>query len=87
MGLLARDETSFRFGKYGDQDRAVLESLLEKYADHGIADIEDSKKLDFPPFDQIGTKNQIRRGIFGGPGKFTQALTELEQALYEEESA
>ncbi|PKM37487.1 MAG: DEAD/DEAH box helicase [Gammaproteobacteria bacterium HGW-Gammaproteobacteria-10] len=75
------------FGKYGDQARAVLESLLDKYADHGIADIEDPKILELPPFDQYGTKTQIRRGIFGGPDKFTQALSELEQALYQDESA
>jgi type I restriction enzyme R subunit len=75
------------FGKYGDQARAVLESLLDKYADHGIADIEDPKVLELPPFDQYGTKTQIRRGIFGGPEKFTQALSELEQVLYQDESA
>ena len=75
------------FGKYGDQARAVLETLLEKYADHGITDIEDPKILELPPFDKYGTKTQIRRGIFGGPEKFTQALTELEQALYQDESA
>ncbi|MBU2568775.1 MAG: DEAD/DEAH box helicase family protein [Gammaproteobacteria bacterium] len=75
------------FGKYGDQARAVLESLLDKYADHGIADIEDPKILELPPFDQYGTKTQIRRGIFGGPEKFTQALSELEQVLYQDESA
>lgn len=75
------------FGKYGDQARAVLEILLEKYADHGISDIEDPKILELPPFDQYGTKTQIRRGIFGSPEKFTQALTELEQALYQDESA
>ncbi|MGJ0431523.1 EcoAI/FtnUII family type I restriction enzme subunit R [Methylobacter sp.] len=75
------------FGKYGDQARAVLEALLEKYADHGIADIEDPKILELPPFDQYGTKTQIRRGIFGGPEKFTQALSELEQALYQDEIA
>ncbi len=71
------------FGKYGDQVRAVLEALLEKYADHGISDIEDPKVLELPPFDKMGSKTQIRRGIFGGTDKFAKAVTELEQALYD----
>ncbi len=75
------------FDKYGNQARAVLEALLEKYADHGISDIEDPKILELPPFDQIGTKTQIRRGIFGGNENYSRALTELEQAIYEKLSA
>jgi type I restriction enzyme, R subunit len=75
------------FSKYGDQARAVLEALLEKYADHGIGDIEDSKILELPPLDRYGTKTQIRRGIFGSAEKYSQALTELEEALYEQKSA
>ncbi len=71
------------FGKYGDQARAVLEALLEKYADHGIVDIEDPKVLELPPFDTMGSKTQIRRGIFGSTDKFAKAITELEQALYD----
>jgi len=71
------------FGKYGDQARSVLDALLEKYADHGITDIEDPKILELPPFSELGTKTQIRRGIFGGNDKYSQALTELEQAIYE----
>lgn len=72
------------FGKYGDQARAVLEALLDKFADHGVQDIEDNKVLELPPFDQFGSKTQIRRGIFGGMEQYTQAVHELEQALYQE---
>jgi len=72
------------FGKYGEQARAVLEALLEKFADHGVQNIEDAKVLELPPFDQFGSKTQIRRGIFGGVEQFTQAVQALEQALYEE---
>ncbi|MCZ4315585.1 DEAD/DEAH box helicase family protein [Comamonadaceae bacterium G21597-S1] len=72
------------FGKYGDQARAVLEALLDKFADHGVQNIEDAKVLELPPFDQFGSKTQIRRGIFGGVEQFAQALQALEQALYEE---
>ena len=71
------------FGKYGDQARIVMEALLEKFADHGISDIEDPKVLELPPFDQIGTKTQIRRRIFGGADRYAQAVHELEQALYD----
>jgi len=75
------------FGKYGEQARAVLEALLEKFADHGVQDIEDAKVLELPPFDQFGSKTQIRRGIFGGVEQYSQAIHELEQALYDDQSA
>lgn len=72
------------FGKYGDQARAVLEALLEKFADHGVQNIEDAKVLELPPFDQFGSKTQIRRGIFGGVEQYAQAVHELEQAIYDQ---
>ncbi|MEW5786413.1 MAG: EcoAI/FtnUII family type I restriction enzme subunit R [Pseudomonadota bacterium] len=70
------------FGQYGDQARAVLEALLDKFADYGVQDIEDAKVLELPPFDQFGSKTQIRRGIFGSVEHYSQAVHELEQALY-----
>lgn len=72
------------FGKYGEQARAVLEALLGKFADHGVQDIEDAKVLELPPFDQFGSKTQIRRGIFGSVEQYTQAVQELERALYDQ---
>lgn len=71
------------FGKYGEQARAVLEALLDKFADHGVQDIEDAKVLELPPFDRFGSKRQIRRGIFGSVEQYAQAIQELEQALYD----
>jgi len=73
------------FGQYGEQARAVLEALLDKFADHGVQDIEDAKVLELPPFDQFGSKTQIRRGIFGGVDQYIQAVHALEQALYDAE--
>ncbi|OJA06165.1 EcoAI/FtnUII family type I restriction enzme subunit R [Halomonas sp. QHL1] len=75
------------FVKYGEQARVVLEALLEKFAHHGVQDIEDAKVLELPPFDQFGSKTQIRRGIFGGVEQYTQAIHELEKALYDDQSA
>lgn len=72
------------FGRYGEQARAVLEALLDKFADHGVQDIEDAKVLELPPFDQFGSKTQIRRGIFGSIEQYSQAVQALEQALYDQ---
>ncbi|MEN6682269.1 DEAD/DEAH box helicase family protein [Stenotrophomonas pavanii] len=71
------------FGQYGEQARAVLDALLDKFADHGVQDIEDAKVLELPPFDQFGSKTQIRRGIFGSVEQYSQAVQVLEQALYD----
>jgi type I restriction enzyme R subunit len=75
------------FAKYGEQARAVLEALLEKYADHGITDLEDPAILELPPFSELGSKTQIRRGIFGSNEAYSKAITELEHALYERQAA
>ena len=72
------------FGRYGAQARAVLEALLDKYADHGIGGIEDPQVLELPPFDRFGGKGRIRRGVFDGPEHFSAALTELERQLYKQ---
>ncbi len=71
------------FGNYGEQARAVLEALLEKFADHGIQDIEDARVLELPPFNKFGSKTQIRRSVFGSVERYANAVQELEHALYE----
>ncbi len=74
------------FTKYGDKARAVLEALLEKYADEGISTIEDTKVLRLRPFDGIGTPLEIIKGAFGGKAGYDQALSELEHQIYEQAS-
>ncbi|MBN8845366.1 MAG: DEAD/DEAH box helicase family protein [Sphingomonadales bacterium] len=70
------------FTKYGEKARAVLEALLDKYADEGISTIEDTKVLRLQPFDRIGTPIEIIKGAFGGKDAYDAALTELEEQLY-----
>ncbi|HUQ38394.1 MAG TPA: DEAD/DEAH box helicase family protein [Aestuariivirga sp.] len=74
------------FTKYGDTARAVLEALLDKYADEGIATIEDTKVLRLKPFDGIGTPLEIIKGAFGGKVGYDAALSELEHQIYEKAS-
>ena len=69
------------FTKYGEQARKVLESLLEKYADTGIENIEDIKILTLDPFKDMGTASELV-SAFGGKPAYIAALHELEQHLY-----
>ena len=69
------------FSKYGEKARQVLESLLDKYADTGIKNIEDIKILTLDPFKIMGTANELVTA-FGGKPAYITALQELEQHLY-----
>ncbi|OYO30561.1 EcoAI/FtnUII family type I restriction enzme subunit R [Janthinobacterium sp. PC23-8] len=69
------------FAKYGEQARKVLETLLEKYADTGIENIEDIKILTLDPFKSMGTASELV-SAFGGKQGYTIALHELEKHLY-----
>jgi type I restriction enzyme R subunit len=70
------------FTKYGDQARAVLEALLQKYQDEGMTALDDPRILKVAPFDSMGTPVQLLKQ-FGGRNGFEKAVHELQSALYE----
>ena len=74
------------FAKYGDEARAVLDALLEKYARDGIYEIENIDVLKLEPFVRMGKPKTIV-GFFGGKAEYLQAVKELEQAIYADEEA
>lgn len=69
------------FTKYGEKARAVLDALLEKYADQGVAPLEEKQILSVSPLNRIGTPVEILRA-FGGLEGYNRAIRELEAALY-----
>lgn len=69
------------FEKYGPATREVLEILLDKYADEGIASLENNAVLKVKPLNQLGTPPEIVRR-FGKKADFEKAINELEQELY-----
>ncbi len=71
------------FGTYGDQARAVLDALLQKYADAGIRSVESLEILKVDPLPALGTPVEIVK-LFGGKTKYLAAVRTLEQALYSE---
>ncbi|WP_107316118.1 EcoAI/FtnUII family type I restriction enzme subunit R [Achromobacter xylosoxidans] len=69
------------FAKYGEQAQKVLEALLDKYADEGVAAIEQTQILAIAPFNRLGTPIELVRA-FGGKHQYQQAVNELERELY-----
>jgi type I restriction enzyme R subunit len=69
------------FTKYGEQARAVLDALLQKYQDEGVTDLEDPRILKVSPFDAMGTPIELLKA-FGGRDGFEKAVHELQTALY-----
>lgn len=73
------------FTKYSEQAQAVLNALLDKYADTDIKTIENAKVLRNKPFDMIGTPIEIINEAFGSKAKYEQAIQDLEQQLFNQE--
>jgi len=71
------------FNRYGDQARAVLEALLEKYADEGVLTLDDTNILQINPFSHMGTPIELMRA-FGKKPDYFRAIHDLQEALYDE---
>jgi type I restriction enzyme, R subunit len=69
------------FTRYGDEARAVLDALLTKYADEGVAPLERMDVLRVQPLNQLGTPAEII-GRFGGRENYVAAVRELQRELY-----
>jgi type I restriction enzyme R subunit len=69
------------FTHYGPVARKVLEALLDKYADEGIATIESNEVFKLQPFTDLGSPVELVRS-FGGRPQYLAALQTLERELY-----
>lgn len=71
------------FTKYSEATQAVLDNLLDKYADAGVQEIESIQVLKLKPFDSMGTLPEIIKTGFGDRNGYNQALSELENEIYQ----
>lgn len=67
--------------RYAELAQKVLGSLLDKYANEGIRDIEDTKVLQLKEFAEYGSPMKIAK-IFGGKEGYQQAVMELENEIF-----
>ncbi len=69
------------FTRYAEPARAVLDALLNKYADEGVENLEDLQILRLQPFNEVGTPMEIIRS-FGGKSQYLQAVRGMQKELY-----
>ncbi len=77
---LKHDRKDF-FDHYSPEAKAILEELLEKYAQHGTAQFVVPDILKVPPISERGNVIEIAN-YFGGAEKLREAVNELQTLLY-----
>jgi type I restriction enzyme R subunit len=69
------------FTRYGDDAKAVLDALLEKYTAGGPDQLALPAALKVAPVSDFGNPSEIARR-FGGPDRLREAVAELSERLY-----
>jgi len=77
---LRREQKDF-FEQHGDAAKAILNDLLEKYAEHGTAQFVVPDILKVPPISAHGNVVEIAR-MFGGPEQLRESVAQLQNLLY-----
>jgi type I restriction enzyme R subunit len=76
-----RKEQKRFFDAYAPKAREVLNDILEKYIDHGVAQFQIPAILKVPPISERGTVIEIA-AMFGGAEKLRSAVNEMQSLLY-----
>jgi type I restriction enzyme, R subunit len=69
------------FTHYGPLARKVIDALLDKYADEGVATLESTEVLKLQPFTDLGSPVELIKS-FGGRPQYLAAAQSLERELY-----
>ena len=77
---LRKDRKNF-FEQYKEEAREILNELLDKYADYGLAQFKLPDVLKLSPIDKHGNILEIAE-LFGGPTQLKQAIEQLQNELY-----
>ncbi|MCI0416463.1 DEAD/DEAH box helicase family protein [bacterium] len=77
---LRRDKRDF-FDQFGPDAKAILNELLDKYAEHGTAQFIIPDVLKVPPISDHGNVMEITQ-LFGGAEKLREAVEQLQNLLY-----
>ncbi|MGI2304076.1 EcoAI/FtnUII family type I restriction enzme subunit R [Staphylococcus cohnii] len=67
--------------QYQDVAREVLETLLEKYKDEGISELDGTEVLQLKEFEKFGSPMKIVK-TFGGKKEYLRAVKKLKEEIY-----
>jgi type I restriction enzyme R subunit len=76
-----RKERKDFFEKYETEAREILDQILEKYTEHGMAQFKIPEILKVPPISDHGNVIEISKK-FGGPERLREALADMLTLLY-----
>jgi type I restriction enzyme R subunit len=76
-----REERKDFFDQYGPEARAILDELIEKYAEYGVAQFVLPEAIQVPPISDRGNVIEITK-MFGGSDKLREAVNQLQTLLY-----
>ena len=71
------------YARYGETARKVLDALIDKYADEGIAAIENTDVLKVQPLSQMGSPVELIKSFGGSKLNYQAAIAHLGQAIYQ----
>ncbi|MFE7421019.1 EcoAI/FtnUII family type I restriction enzme subunit R [Rhodococcus sp. NPDC057529] len=77
----ARSQRQNELAAYPAQARAILETLLDRYADHGIDEATSAAVVQVPPLSELGSPTEIAMA-FGGSAQWHQARGQIQDWLY-----
>ena len=77
---LRKEQRDF-FQRHGPEAHQILDEILEKYAEHGMAQFKIPEILKVPPISDHGNVLEITEK-FGGPDHLREALAEMQNLLY-----
>ena len=77
---LRKEKTDF-FDQFAPEARAILATLLDKYAEHGASQLNIPDALEVPPISDYGNLVEIA-DKFGGTDKLLAAVGKLHELLY-----
>lgn len=69
------------FDQFGPEARAIINELLDKYAEHGTTQFSIPDVFEVPPISQQGNLTEIA-GKFRGTEKLVEAFGKLQEYLY-----